>query len=236
MAKRRGRGVAAVNYPTGMNLGGDPTQALVHATTTGSFVVTLSSVDLGQGLKTGDGADLRRDDRRPGRHRSSSTPPTPTPARTAWAPSPAAARTASATPSSWRRRKREQVLLEVAAEELEVDASDLETDGKGNIHVKGAPEKSISIFETALAAHFKHGRTISGRGMFLQPRSYPEPETGEMTPADLLCPCLHGRRGRGRHRDRRGDGPLAEERLSRSAARSIRRWSSSRSSAAPGWA
>jgi CO/xanthine dehydrogenase Mo-binding subunit len=50
--KARGRGVAAVNYPTGMNLGGDPSQALVHATTTGNFVVTLSSVDVGQGLKT----------------------------------------------------------------------------------------------------------------------------------------------------------------------------------------
>ena len=50
--KKRGRGVAAVNYPTGMNLGGDPSQALIHATTTGNFVVTLSSVDLGQGLKT----------------------------------------------------------------------------------------------------------------------------------------------------------------------------------------
>ena len=27
MAKLRGRGYAAVNYPTGMNLGGDPSQA-----------------------------------------------------------------------------------------------------------------------------------------------------------------------------------------------------------------
>ena len=51
MAIRRGRGVAAINYPTGMNLGGDPTQALVHSTPTGNFMVTLSSVDLGQGLK-----------------------------------------------------------------------------------------------------------------------------------------------------------------------------------------
>src|SRR6202790_5024384 len=51
MAIRRGRGVAAINYPTGMNLGGDPTQALVHSTPTGSFVVTLSSVDLGQGMR-----------------------------------------------------------------------------------------------------------------------------------------------------------------------------------------
>src|SRR6201999_3887912 len=52
MAKLKGRGISAVNYPTGMNLGGDPSQALIHATTTGSFVITLSSVDLGQGLKT----------------------------------------------------------------------------------------------------------------------------------------------------------------------------------------
>src|ERR1700752_3111097 len=52
MAILKGRGYAAVNYPTGMNLGGDPTQALVHSTTTGNFVVSLSSVDLGQGLKT----------------------------------------------------------------------------------------------------------------------------------------------------------------------------------------
>ena len=34
MAKLKGRGYAAVNYPTGMNLGGDPSQALIHSTTT----------------------------------------------------------------------------------------------------------------------------------------------------------------------------------------------------------
>jgi len=57
--------------------------------------------------------------------------------------------------------------------------------------VKGAPQKSISIFDTAIAAHFKHGRSISGRGMFLIPRSYPETETGAMKP-------LPGPRGRWR--------------------------------------
>ena len=51
MTIRKGRGVSAVNYPTGMNLGGDPTQALVHSTPTGNFMVSLSSVDLGQGMK-----------------------------------------------------------------------------------------------------------------------------------------------------------------------------------------
>ncbi len=44
--------MAAVNYPTGMNLSGDPSQALIHSTTTGNFVIPLSSTDLGQGLKT----------------------------------------------------------------------------------------------------------------------------------------------------------------------------------------
>ena len=80
-------------------------------------------------------------------------------------------------------REARQVMLEVAAEALEVDAGDLDTDGKGMIHVKGAPQKSISVFDTALAAHFKYGRSISGRGMFLVPRSFPETETGAMKPA-----------------------------------------------------
>ncbi len=52
MALLHGTGMASVNYPTGMNLGGDPSQALIHSTTTGNFVITLSSVDLGQGIKT----------------------------------------------------------------------------------------------------------------------------------------------------------------------------------------
>ncbi|CAG0944227.1 partial Nicotinate dehydrogenase medium molybdopterin subunit, partial [Anaerolineae bacterium] len=52
MAKHYGRGIAAVNYPTGMNLGGDPTQALIFCQPTGGFSVKLASTDLGQGLKT----------------------------------------------------------------------------------------------------------------------------------------------------------------------------------------
>ena len=52
MAKHRGRGVATINYPIGMNLGGDPSQALVHSNPTGKFTVSLSSIDLGQGMKS----------------------------------------------------------------------------------------------------------------------------------------------------------------------------------------
>ena len=182
MAIKRGRGMASVNYPTGMNLGGDPSQALVHATTTGNFVVTLSSVDLGQGLKTvmaqicaetlgisADNVIIDTADTDTGPHCMGTFA------------SRGTHRIGNAIIMAAKEAK--AVLLEAAAEELEVNAADLETDGKGNIHVQGAPSKSISVIETALAAHFKQGKTISGRGMFLQQRSYPEPETGKMKPA-----------------------------------------------------
>ena len=44
--------LAAINYPIGMNLGGDPSQALVHSNPDGKFTVALSSIDLGQGMKS----------------------------------------------------------------------------------------------------------------------------------------------------------------------------------------
>jgi CO/xanthine dehydrogenase Mo-binding subunit len=181
MTLLRGRGIAAVNYPTGMNLGGDPTQALVHATTVGNFVITLSSVDLGQGLKTvlaqigaeklGVPFDTVRVD----------TGDTDTgPHCMGTFASRATHRAGNAVIQAADEAKR--VLLEVAAEELEAAPEDLETDGEGNVRVIGSPGSSISVMDAALAAHFKQGRTISGRGMYMKPKSEVVPETGEMDP------------------------------------------------------
>jgi len=75
-----------------------------------------------------------------------------------------------------------KALLEVAGEELEASPEDLETDGEGNIFVKGVPSRSVGLVDTALAAHFKYGRTISGRGMYIKPKSEVDPETGAMDP------------------------------------------------------
>jgi len=81
--------------------------------------------------------------------------------------------------------------MEAAAEELEVNVTDLETDGRGNIHVKGAPHRSISTKDVAIGAQFKQGKTISGRGIFLVPLSAVDPETGEMSPATCYAhACL----------------------------------------------
>ncbi len=181
MAKVKGTGIAAVNYPTGMNLGGDPSQALIHATTTGTFVVSLSSTDLGQGLKTvlaQIGADALGV---PVENVMIDTADTDTgPHCMGTFASRATHRVGNAIIMAAQEARK--VMLDVAAEELEVSPDDLETDGQGNIHVVGAPSRSIHLVDLALAAHFKYAKTISGRGMFMKPKSDVDPETGAMDP------------------------------------------------------
>ena len=190
MAKLRGRGIASINYPIGMNLGGDPSQALVHSNPSGKFTVSLSSIDLGQGMKSVtrqicaetlgvpvedvyvDTADSDTGPHCMGSFASRGTH-----------------RVGNAVMAAAREAR--GVMMEAAAEELEVNVADLETDGRGNIHVKGAPHRSISTKDVAIAAQFKQGKTISGRGIFLVPLSAVDPETGEMSPATCYAhACL----------------------------------------------
>ena len=172
---------------------------------TGNFVVTLSSRRSRPGAEDGHGADLRRDDRRADRqrhrrHRRHRHRP--------------ALHGHVRQPRHAPHRQRHhhggaggarRCMLEVAAEELEVDAGDLETDGKGNIQVKGAPaevdldlrrRRSPRISSTAgrspAAACSSCRALLSGAG---------DRRDGAR---DLLGARLHGRRGRGRRRDRRG--------------------------------
>ena len=50
--KHRGRGLAAIEYPTGMNQGGDPSQAWIKMKPDGRVDVFAGTVDIGQGSKT----------------------------------------------------------------------------------------------------------------------------------------------------------------------------------------
>ena len=186
MAIHRGRGFACINYPIGMNLGGDPSQALVHSNPDGKFMVALSSIDLGQGMKSVtrqiaaetlgvpvedvyvDTADSDTGPHCMGSFASRGTH-----------------RVGNAVIAAAKEAR--AVMLEAAAEELEVNADDLVTDGKGNIHVRGAPSRSITTAAAAGAAQFKQGKTVSGRGIFLIPLSDVDPETGEMTPVSCYA-------------------------------------------------
>jgi len=186
MALHTGRGFAAINYPIGMNLGGDPSQALVHANPDGKFTVALSAIDLGQGMKSVtrqiaaetlgvpvedvyvDTADSDTGPHDMGSFASRGTH-----------------RMGNAVIMAAKEAR--SVMLDAAAEELEVDPADLVTDGRGNIHVKGAPSRSITTMAAAQAAQFKQGRTIAGRGIFLIPLSEVDPDTGEMTPVSTFA-------------------------------------------------
>jgi CO/xanthine dehydrogenase Mo-binding subunit len=164
-----------------MNLGGDPSQALIHATTTGTFVISLSSVDLGQGLKTVVAQCAAETLGLPFGNVLVDTADTDTgPHCMGTFASRGTHRIGNAVIMAATEAR--AIMLDVAAEELEVDAADLETDGSGFVKVKGAELKKIHITDLALAAHFKHGRTISGRGVFMKDKSEVVPETGEMDP------------------------------------------------------
>lgn len=186
MTLHRGRGFAAINYPIGMNLGGDPSQALVHSNPDGKFTVALSAIDLGQGMKSVvrqiaaetlgvpvEDVYVDTADSDTGPHDMGSF----------------ASRGTHRMGNAVIRASQEarQVMLEAAAEELEVDPGDLVTDGRGNIHVKGAPSRTITVMAAAQAAQFRQGRTIAGRGIFLIPLSAVDPDTGEMTPVTTFA-------------------------------------------------
>lgn len=181
MAKLHGTGFAAVNYPTGMNLGGDPSQALIHATTTGNFVISLSSTDLGQGLKTVIAQIGAETLGVPFENVMIDTADTDTgPHCMGTFASRATHRVGNAVIQAALEARK--VMLEVAADELEANPDDLETDGQGFVRVKGSPDRKLDIVSLALAAHFKYARTISGRGMYMKPKSDVDPETGKMDP------------------------------------------------------
>ncbi|SFI32418.1 xanthine dehydrogenase family protein molybdopterin-binding subunit [Jannaschia pohangensis] len=186
MTIHKGRGFACINYPIGMNLGGDPSQALVHSNPDGKFTVALSAIDLGQGMKSVtrqiaaetlgvpvEDVYVDTADSDTGPHDMGSF----------------ASRGTHRVGNAVIRAAEEArgVMLEAAAEELEVDAGDLVTDGRGNIHVRGAPSRSITTMAASQAAQFKQGRTIAGRGIFLIPLSEVDPETGEMTPVSCFA-------------------------------------------------
>lgn len=181
MAKLRGTGIAAVNYPTGMNLGGDPSQALVHATTSGSFVVSLAAVDLGQGLRTVIGQIAAETLGVGFEEVVIDTADTDTgPHDMGTFASRATHRVGNAVRAAALEAR--QGVLEIAAAELEAAVDDLVTDGRGNVMVRGAPSRSKRIADLASRAQFEYGRTISGRGSYMKPKSDVDPETGAMDP------------------------------------------------------
>jgi CO/xanthine dehydrogenase Mo-binding subunit len=167
MARHSGRGFATIEYPTGMNQNGDPTQAWIKLKPDGRVDVLAGTVDIGQGSKTvhtqivadtlGVPYDWVTMDNS---NTDSSAVCTGTFASRGTFIGGNAVRFAA-------ERVRERI-LDIAAKELEIAAGDLEiTDGE--VVAKGAPDRRISVAEVAGAATYNYGELLSGQGTALKP-------------------------------------------------------------------
>src|SRR5919206_1651099 len=143
MAKHRGRGFATIEYPTGMNQNGDPTQAWLKLKPDGRVDVFAGTVDIGQGSKTvhtqivADTLGVPYDWVTMDNTNTDSSPVcTGTFASRGTFIGGNAVRFAA-------ERARERV-LEIAAKEMEIDPSDLEI-ADGEVVAKGAPQTKLSI-------------------------------------------------------------------------------------------
>jgi CO/xanthine dehydrogenase Mo-binding subunit len=167
MAKRTGRGFATIEYPTGMNQNGDPSQAWIKLKPDGTVDVFSGTVDVGQGSRTvhtqivadtlGVPYDWVTMDNS---NTDSSAVCTGTFASRGTFIGGNAVRFAA-------ERVRERI-LEIASKELEIDAGDLEI-AEGEVMAKGAPDRKISVADVAAAATYNYGELISGQGTALKP-------------------------------------------------------------------
>ena len=155
MAKRKGRGIATIEYPTGMNQNGDPSQAWVKLKPDGRVDVFSGTVDHGQGSRTihaqiaadalGVPYDWVTNDNT---NTDSSAVCTGTFASRGTFIGGNAVRFAA--------EKARERILDIASRELEIDPSDLEI-ADGEVVAKGAPDRKISVPDVAAAATWTYG-------------------------------------------------------------------------------
>jgi CO/xanthine dehydrogenase Mo-binding subunit len=167
MARHRGRGISTIEYPTGMNQNGDPTQAWIKLKPDGRVDVFAGTVDIGQGSKTvhtqivADALGVPYDWVTMDVSNTDSSPVcTGTFASRGTFIGGNAVRYAA-------ERARERI-LDIASKELEIDPADLEI-ADGEVVARGAPDRKIGVADVAAAATYTYGELITGTGAALKP-------------------------------------------------------------------
>ena len=179
MAKHRGRGLATIEYPTGMNQNGDPSQAWIKVKPDGRIDVFSGTADIGNGAKTiqsqivaetvGVPYDWVTFD-------NSNTDSSPVCTGTFASRATFVAGNAVLKAAKEVKTK----LLEAAGKEMEISPDDLEIED-GVVAVKGTPSEKMGVDEVAGAAAYGHGVLITGTGAQLKPYAeIVDPATGEV--------------------------------------------------------
>src|SRR5215831_10810821 len=165
MARRKGRGFATIEYPTGMNQNGDPSQAWIKLKPDGRVDVFAGTVDVGQGSKTvhsqivADALGVPYDwVTMDNSNTDSSAVCTGTFASRGTFIGGNAVRLAA-------ERVRERI-LDIASKELEIDPTDLDIQ-EGEVVARGAPT-------------YNYGELISGSSTALKPYAVVDDATGKV--------------------------------------------------------
>ena len=237
MAKHRGRGFATIEYPTGMNQNGDPSQAWIKLKPDGRVDVFAGTVDIGQGSKTvhtqivADALGVPYDWVTMDNSNTDSSAVCTGHVRLARH----VHRRQRGALAAERVRER---ILDIASKELEIDAGRPRDRRRRGVGEGRAADSKISVADVAGAATYNYGELISGSSTALKP--FAEVDDDERAGRDraALGDLLRRvrRRRRGRRRDRRGRRARRWCRSTTSAARSTRRSSRARSRAARSWA
>src|SRR5712691_9640847 len=179
MAVHKGRGFAAIEYPTGMNQNGDPSQAWIKVKPDGRIDVFAGTSDIGNGSKTIQSQIVAETIGVPYEwitYDNSNTDSSPVCTGTF---ASRATFVAGMAVKKAAERVRERI-LDIAGKELEIDPADLDI-VDGEVVAKGAPQTKISVPDVAAAATWTHGVLITGTGAQLNPyAAIVEPETGKV--------------------------------------------------------
>ncbi|HSR47819.1 MAG TPA: molybdopterin cofactor-binding domain-containing protein [Anaerolineales bacterium] len=180
MAKKRGKGIAAVWYSTGMSGGGDPSQVVVKVRPDGSVDLVIGSVDIGQGARTVMRQIAAQEMGVPIERVNVTTfDSDSSPLDTGTFASRVTHQTGNATQIAAREAR--QILFEVAAAQLGVEVGQLEAKDD-QIVVRDFPEQAIPIADVAGRATWDERRIIVGRGAYGWPIAQVHPDTGEGEP------------------------------------------------------
>jgi CO/xanthine dehydrogenase Mo-binding subunit len=179
MAVHKGRGISAIEYPTGMNQNGDPSQAWIKVKPDGRVDVFAGTSDIGNGSKTIQSQIVADTIGVPYdwvTYDNSNTDSSPLCTGTFASRATFVAGMAVLKAAENARAK----ILEIAGKELEIDPADLEV-VDGEVVAKGAPQTKLSVPDVAGAATFTYGELITGVGAQLKPyAAITDPETGQV--------------------------------------------------------
>jgi len=180
MAKKRGTGMAAVWYSTGMSGGGDPSQVVIKMRPDGSVDVIIGSVDIGQGARTIMRQIAAQELGVPiDKVNVTAVDSDSSPLDTGTFASRVTHQTGNATILAAHEAR--QVLFEVAGAQLGVTPDRLVAEGD-RIVVRDAPEQAIPIADVAGHATWVDRKIIAGRGSYGWPVAEVDPDTGEGEP------------------------------------------------------